>query len=188
MPVNRYTARLLVGGANSIIARFGPTAPIYLHKGDAWTTTIRRRQPDWMLSDQHSGVVTFSTYEQSSGFLTSLVSVTDSVPAFAFPLRCSCGRAWFTFNVLPLRSVPLRATIASAASASVFISMKPNPLDRPVQRSVIILHRRTTPCLSKRERMSCSVTLRLRCNGSRSSRPMLSRVFPASFSDSFRVG
>ncbi len=26
------------------------------------------------------------------------------------------------------------------------------------------------------------------CNDSRSSRPMLSRVFPASFSDSFRVG
>ena len=40
VPVNRYTARLLVEDANNIIARFGPPAPIYLHKGDVWTTTI----------------------------------------------------------------------------------------------------------------------------------------------------
>jgi hypothetical protein len=39
VPVNRYTARLLVGNANGILARFGPTASIYLHKGDVWTTT-----------------------------------------------------------------------------------------------------------------------------------------------------
>ena len=40
MPVNRYTARLLVGDANRIITRFGPTASIYLHKGGVRTTTI----------------------------------------------------------------------------------------------------------------------------------------------------
>src|SRR5260370_24806868 len=40
--------------------------------------------------------------------------------------------------------------------------MKPNPIDGTVQRSIIILHRRTAPCLSNRERMSCSVTFGLR--------------------------
>ena len=36
VPVNRYTARLLVGDADISLARFGPAAPIYLHKGDVW--------------------------------------------------------------------------------------------------------------------------------------------------------
>jgi hypothetical protein len=40
---------------------------------------------------------------------------------FPRTVRCSCGRAWFTFRSLPLRSVPLRATTASSAWASVFI-------------------------------------------------------------------
>ena len=40
--------------------------------------------------------------------------------------------------------------------------MNPNPLDRPVHRSVIILDRRTAPCLSNRDRMSCSLTFGLR--------------------------
>jgi hypothetical protein len=38
VPVNRYTARLLVGDAKVIIARFGHTASIYLH--------MRRRLDD----------------------------------------------------------------------------------------------------------------------------------------------
>ncbi len=49
MPVNRYTARLLVGNAKLIVARFGPTASIYLHKGDVWTTTkaaVKIRETD----------------------------------------------------------------------------------------------------------------------------------------------
>src|ERR1700738_2041331 len=33
VPVNRYTARLLVRDANTIIARFGPTASVYLRMG-----------------------------------------------------------------------------------------------------------------------------------------------------------
>ena len=73
-------------------------------------------------------------------------------------LRCSCGRARWTFRTLPWRSVPSSATMAFSALASVFISMNPNPLDRPVHRSVIILNRRTMPCFSKSGRISCSVT------------------------------
>jgi hypothetical protein len=46
--VSRYTARLLVRDANMIIAHFGPTASIYLHMGDVWTTkaAIKIRETD----------------------------------------------------------------------------------------------------------------------------------------------
>jgi hypothetical protein len=57
VPMNRYTARLLVGDANGIIAPFGPPAPIYLHIGDIWTTIIEAAAtiiPGKLRSDQHS--------------------------------------------------------------------------------------------------------------------------------------
>jgi hypothetical protein len=47
--VNRYTARLMVRDADIILARFGPTALIYLHMGDVWTTTkaaVKIRETD----------------------------------------------------------------------------------------------------------------------------------------------
>src|SRR5215471_5632517 len=67
--------------------------------------------------------------------------------------RSSLGRASFTVSALPSISFPFNALIARCASASLVISTKPNPLDRPVSRSVIRLTVSTAPWLSKRERI-----------------------------------
>ena len=44
MPVNRYTARLLVGDAKNIIARFGPSASIYLPRNLSTAQTAKGQQ------------------------------------------------------------------------------------------------------------------------------------------------
>src|SRR5207237_8806000 len=53
------------------------------------------------------------------------------------PPRSSRGRASLTVRARPLCCWPLSAAIAASASASLAISTKPNPLLRPVSRSLI---------------------------------------------------
>src|SRR5207247_11414816 len=48
------------------------------------------------------------------------------------------GRASLTVNARPPISLPLNAAIALSASSS-FIETKPNPLERPVSRSLLML-------------------------------------------------
>lgn len=45
MPVNRYTARLLVGDAGIIIAPFGPSVSIYLYMGAGLLTSMSAERP-----------------------------------------------------------------------------------------------------------------------------------------------
>ena len=46
----------------------------------------------------------------------------------------------------PLKSAPLRASMARVASPSSSISTKPNPRERPVSRSVMTCALATLPC------------------------------------------
>src|SRR5215475_14010404 len=68
------------------------------------------------------------------------------------------GRASLTVSGRPPKSLPLNAAIAFSASSS-FIETKPNPLERPVSRSVIMLTDSTEPICSKRPASSSSVVL-----------------------------
>src|SRR4051812_15986570 len=54
---------------------------------------------------------------------------------------------------------PFNWLIALVASSGVFISTKPNPLERPVSRSVMTAASTTPPACSKRVRRSLSVTV-----------------------------
>ena len=78
-------------------------------------------------------------------------------PPFATrPPPSPFGRVSLTLSVFPSRSLPLRASIAFWASASLLISTNPKPLGWPVSRSVTILTCPTVPCVSKSERTDCS--------------------------------
>ena len=78
-------------------------------------------------------------------------------PPFATrPPPSPFGRASLTLSVFPSRSLPLRASIAFWASASLVISTNPKPLGWPVSRSVTILTCPTVRCVSKSERTDCS--------------------------------
>jgi hypothetical protein len=57
----------------------------------------------------------------------------------------SRGRASFTFNVRPIRSFPLRPTIAACPSDAEGISTKPNPLGCPLYWSLMMLTDVTDP-------------------------------------------
>src|ERR1700758_149078 len=59
--------------------------------------------------------------------------------------RSGLGRASFTFSVRPPTCVPLSAAIALSPSSAFAISTKPNPRERPVSRSVMMLTRSTWP-------------------------------------------
>jgi hypothetical protein len=53
--VNRYTARLLVRDANHILARFGPTASIYLHsQRQDYVDTMQGRSHRYLKACCHS--------------------------------------------------------------------------------------------------------------------------------------
>src|SRR5262249_3128631 len=54
------------------------------------------------------------------------------------------GRASLTVNARPPKSLPLNAAIAFSASSS-FIETNPNPFERPVSRSVMMLTDSTDP-------------------------------------------
>src|SRR5262245_57439596 len=68
------------------------------------------------------------------------------------------GRASLTVNARPPNSLPLNAAMAFSASSS-FMETKPNPFERPVSRSVIMLTDSTAPICSNRLVSSSSVVL-----------------------------
>src|SRR5580704_7466086 len=78
------------------------------------------------------------------------------------PLRSVLGRASFTLMVRPPTDDPFNAVMAFSPSSLLAISTKPNPRDRPVSRSVMMLTRSTCPNGSNSWRSSSSAVLKLR--------------------------
>jgi len=62
-----------------------------------------------------------------------------------------------TVNGRPLKSALFRALIAAVAWSALGISTNPNPLERPVILSMMMLAEATSPCASNVERRSASV-------------------------------
>ncbi len=64
-----------------------------------------------------------------------------------------------TASSRPLSSFPSSCSIAACASSGDDISTKPNPLERPVSRSVIIVAEFTVPTAEKNSLSSSSVVV-----------------------------
>src|SRR5580693_10039414 len=78
------------------------------------------------------------------------------------PPRSVFGRASLTLMVRPPTCEPFRAVMALSPSSLLAISTKPNPRERPVSRSVMMLTRSTCPNGSNIWRSSSSDVLKLR--------------------------
>jgi len=112
------------------------------------------------IDDQHKQLVNimnelFDAMMDGRGFdiiddiLNRLAEYADYHYAFFFLFLPQRGRASLTLSLFPIKSLPFKIVIASCASTSEGMSIKPKPFGFPLYLSLIILTDLTCPNGSK---------------------------------------